>query len=72
MKLVEHTEYQGMFYVEYDDGIRTVDFYNKTRAKDYMRRIEEYSLRYPNRTAEEATRSLTGELNSELGTKVAL
>lgn len=58
MKLVKHKTYANMFYVEYDDGVLTQDFYNKSRAKDFMRRIEEYKRRYPDKTEEEATRSL--------------
>jgi hypothetical protein len=40
MKLIEHTEYLEMFYVQWDDGIKSQQFYNKTRATELMRRLE--------------------------------
>ena len=40
MKLVEHFTYKEMFYVQWDDGIKSQRFYNKTRATELMRRLE--------------------------------
>lgn len=40
MKLVEHTEYSGMFYVQWDDGIKSEMFYNKIRATELIRRLK--------------------------------
>lgn len=56
MKLVKHEKYDNMFYIEWPDGSRSIDtpypdrvgghygFYNKTNAKEIMKRegIEDY------------------------------
>ncbi len=34
MKVVKHTKYD-MYYVEWPDGVRSEDFYNLTRAKEF-------------------------------------
>lgn len=40
MKLVEHSTYKEMFYVQWDDGIKSEMFYNRTRATELMRRLK--------------------------------
>lgn len=40
MKLVEHSVHKGMFYLEWPDGSKSDDFYNKTRAKYYAGNIQ--------------------------------
>jgi hypothetical protein len=40
MKLVEHKQHKGMFYLVWPDGSMSDDFYNKTRAKDHAAKIE--------------------------------
>lgn len=40
MKLVEHSVHKGLFYLEWPDGSRSDDFYNKTRAKYYAVNIQ--------------------------------
>ena len=40
MKLIEHEYHSEMYYIEWDDGIRSQHFYNRTRATELMRRLE--------------------------------
>lgn len=45
MKLVKHKTYSGMFYVQWPDGTLSVDFYNKTRANNFRKVLEENGRR---------------------------
>jgi len=38
--LIEHETLKGMFYVQYDDGVRSADYYNYTRAFDHLSKIK--------------------------------
>lgn len=40
MKLVEHTTYKEMFYIQWDDGIKSEMFYNLTRATELLNRLK--------------------------------
>lgn len=40
MELVKDTKYEQMWRIKYDDGTFS-DMYNKTRAKEHMRRLSE-------------------------------
>lgn len=67
MNIIQSNDYPLMFHAVYPDGSLSADYYNKSRAKDYSRRLMEYHVRFPNNSHEEASRSLTGELKLELG-----
>lgn len=41
MKIVGHSVYEEMYYLEWPDGSRSDDFYSKTRAKDHAAKITE-------------------------------
>ncbi len=45
MKLKQHPEYKNMYYLQWPDGSLSTDFYNKTMAKEHLRRpdIENYT-----------------------------
>jgi len=45
MKLAKHPTYPEMYYVEWPDGSRSDDFYNKSRANDFCCRIAETTAR---------------------------
>lgn len=38
MKLTKHEKY-GMYYLEWPDGVKSVDFYSFTRGKDHVAKI---------------------------------
>jgi hypothetical protein len=40
MKLIEHEYHSEMYYIEWDDGIRSQHFYNRTRATELIRRLK--------------------------------
>lgn len=40
--IVEHKTYKGMYYLEWADGVKSVDFYNLTRAKDILKNYDSY------------------------------
>jgi hypothetical protein len=61
MKLVPHDTHPGLFWVEWEDGVRSEMFYNKDRATDFIRRLEDYRVRFPNSSHEEGARSVTDE-----------
>lgn len=35
--LVAHSEYPKMFYLQWEDGVLSADFYNKQRASNWLR-----------------------------------
>lgn len=43
-KIVEHKKYQGMYYLVWEDGVKSQDFYNLTRANDILKNYDEYRL----------------------------
>lgn len=45
-KLVQDSVYPEMYRIKWSDG-ELSDMVNKTRAKDAIRRYEEYSVRHP-------------------------
>lgn len=47
MRIVKHTEYE-MYYLEWPDGVRSVDFYSLTRAKDHAAKIDATMARRAN------------------------
>lgn len=36
MKVVEHEDYEGMYYLVWPDGTSSLDFYNLTRVKEHF------------------------------------
>ncbi len=58
-ELIQDEKYPKMYRIKWPDG-KVSDMVNKTRAKDAIRRYEEYTRRFPNNSLEEAPRSLTG------------
>lgn len=58
-ELIQDEKYPEMYRVYWPDGVVS-DMVNITRAKDAIRRYEEYERRYPNNRPEEAPSSLTG------------
>lgn len=58
-KLVQDQKYPTMWRVHWHDGVVS-DIVNLTRAKDAIRRYEEYERRFGINSLEEAPRSLTG------------
>lgn len=40
MKLIKHTVYSEMYFIELHDGEMSRDFYNLTRATELLRRLE--------------------------------
>lgn len=41
MKLQKHKQYPNMYYLVWEDGTKSSDFYNKTRASEIKRRLEQ-------------------------------
>lgn len=39
MKIRQDRKYKFMYWVVWDDGIKSADFYSKTWAKEHIRRI---------------------------------
>lgn len=42
IKVVPHEHYTGMHRLEWSDGVKSADFYNLSRAKDILRRYDDY------------------------------
>jgi len=42
MQILQDKIYPNMYWVEWPDGTLSDDFYNITRAKEYVRRIPEW------------------------------
>lgn len=40
VKIIPESRYPGMYYLELEDGKRSRDFYNITRATELLRRVE--------------------------------
>lgn len=62
MKIVKHSVYEEMYYLEWPDGSRSDDFYNISRAHDFSRRIEETTARRERERAAERPPSPAGAL----------
>lgn len=39
LAIVEDSEHKGMFWLKWPDGVKSEDFYNKTRAVDHAIRL---------------------------------
>ena len=45
MKIVANKQYPDMYHIQWPDGTISTDFYNKTRAKELMRRNDVIELK---------------------------
>ena len=41
MKIEQDLIHKSMYWVVWDDGVRSTDFYNKTWAKEHIQRLQE-------------------------------
>jgi hypothetical protein len=48
-KIVPDTEFEGMYRIQYPDGVLSEDFYNKTRAKEHASVLDERKRRTASR-----------------------
>ena len=48
-KLREHSIYQGMYYLEWEDGTLSKDFYNWTWANEHLRYLPELNYKFNKR-----------------------
>ncbi len=46
VKLAPHPKYPDMFYLEWEDGVLSADFYNLTRANDILKYYDGYTQNY--------------------------
>lgn len=43
VEIKKHKKHKGMYYLEWEDGTKTLDFYNISRAKEIRRNPESYA-----------------------------
>lgn len=51
-KIIEHKKYKGMYYLVWEDGVKSQDFYNLTRANDILKNYDlyRYNMQRPDPT----------------------
>lgn len=65
------SEYEGLFYVRYSDGVLSEDFTNKTRGKWYLRAFEKEQARIDATMPPNGPRKPVREFKLKLGGRVA-
>jgi hypothetical protein len=45
MRIKANKQYPDMYHIKWPDGTISTDFYNKNRAKEYIRRKEVFDLK---------------------------